>query len=110
MATMPIGAMAMGSRARKPAAENPLAPGAANISLYGFDTGHSCLISKPIIPYAAYVNEIITYAAYVNIHIRPVCENSRWKFDGQAPHRNDRRNPRQAHRRRPPRLRHDRLF
>ena len=33
MATMPIGAMAIGSRATKPAAAKPLAPGALKISL-----------------------------------------------------------------------------
>jgi hypothetical protein len=32
---MPIGAMAIGIRAKKPAAANPFAPGARKISTYG---------------------------------------------------------------------------
>jgi hypothetical protein len=36
MATMPIGAIAIGSRAKNAAAENPLAPGAWKILAYAF--------------------------------------------------------------------------
>jgi hypothetical protein len=57
--------MAMGRRAKKPAAEKPFAPGARNISLYGFDTVHSFQLSNAIPTYVAYVIEIMVYATYV---------------------------------------------
>jgi hypothetical protein len=58
--------MAMGRRAKKPAAEKPLAPGTRKISLYGLDIGCTLFREYPPHTYVAYVNEIIAYAAYVN--------------------------------------------
>jgi hypothetical protein len=58
--------MAMGRRAKKAAAEKPLAPGARKISLYGLDIGIFLGFDELANTYAAYVNEIIAYATYVN--------------------------------------------